>query len=55
MVMEEVLTQNVSQKVAVSVVQNLRHLKLAFQSKYVGNIIQNIQLAASYLGIMMLV
>lgn len=52
---EQSLSQNVHQKVAASVVQNLHHLTLTFQSKFVGNIIQNIQLAASYLGIMMLV
>lgn len=48
-------SQTVSQKVAASVVENLHHLRLAFQSKFVGNIIQNIQLAASYLSIMTLV
>lgn len=48
-------SQNVSQKVAATVVQNLNHLSLTFRSKYVGNIIQNIQLAASYLSIMTLV
>lgn len=55
MMVEQPLALNVSQKVAASVVQNLRHLTLSFQSKFVHNIIQNIQLAASYLGIMLLV
>ena len=54
-VVEQSPSQTVSQKVAASVVQNLNHLTLVFQSKFVGNIIQNIQLAASYLSIMTLV
>lgn len=47
--------QSVSQKVAAFVVQNLTHLSTTFKSKSVGNIIQNIQLAAGYLNIMTLV
>lgn len=44
-----------SQKVAASVVENLGRLKDAFRSKYMANIISNIELAASYLGIMTMV
>lgn len=47
--------QGVPQQVAASVVQNLGNLKKAFQSKHMGNIINNIELAASYLSIMTLV
>lgn len=55
MVVEQSLSQTVSQKVAASVVENLSHLAFISESRFVGNIIQNIQLAASYLSIMTLV
>ena len=48
-------SQNVPHQVAASVVKNLGHLTESFQSKSIGNIINNIQLAASYLAIMTLV
>lgn len=52
---EEGSLQNVAQKVAASVIQNLGLLKATFRSKYMANIISNIELAASYLAIMTLV
>lgn len=55
MAVEHTESQTVSQKVATSVVQNLSHLAFVSESRFVGNIIQNIELAASYLSIMTLV
>lgn len=54
-VVEQSPSKTVSERVAASVVRNLTDLTRTFKSKYVGNIIQNIQLAASYLSIMTLV
>lgn len=54
MVVEEPLTQ-VSQQLAASVVRNLRRLTSTMQSKFVGNIMQNIQLAAAYVGVITVV
>lgn len=55
MVVEHSLSQNVSQIVAASVVKNLNYLTSTFKSKFVGNIIQNIQLAAAYLSVLTVV
>lgn len=55
MAFEEPLSQTVFEKVATSVVRNLSHLAFFSESRFVGNILQNIQLAASYLSIMTLV
>lgn len=52
---EQSLTQKVSQQIAVSVVRNLTNLSSTLKSKFVGNIIQNIQLAAAYLSVMLVV
>lgn len=54
MLVEQSLT-HVSQQIAASVVQNLTYLKTSLQSKFVGNIIQNIQLAAAYLSLITVV
>ncbi|KAE9384537.1 hypothetical protein BT96DRAFT_950498, partial [Gymnopus androsaceus JB14] len=45
---------HVPQTVAASVAKNLRNLSDTFRSKYHGNILNNIQLAASYLSIMVI-
>ncbi|KAE9389205.1 hypothetical protein BT96DRAFT_947038 [Gymnopus androsaceus JB14] len=47
-------SHSVPQTVAASVAKNLRNLSDTFRSKYHGNILNNIQLAASYLSIMSL-
>lgn len=54
MVAEKSMTQ-VPQQIAASVVQNLTYLTSTLQSKFVGNIIQNIQLAAAYLSLITIV
>lgn len=55
MVVDQYSSQNVSQKIGTTVVKNLNNLTSRFCLKFVGNIIQNIKLAASYLSIMTLV
>lgn len=55
MIVEQSMSQDVSQKVAALVVQNLTFLKSTFRSKFVGNIIQNIHLAAAYLNVLTVV
>lgn len=52
---DEPSTENVAQKVARSVIRLLGHLKVTFRSRYMQNIISNIELAAAYLAIMTLV
>lgn len=54
-VVAETSLKNVAQKVAASVLRNLGQLTETFKSKQMGNIINNIELAASYLSVMTLV
>lgn len=54
-IQENSMSSSVPQKVTASVIQNLTHLTSTFKSKSVGNIIQNIQLAASCLSVMTVV
>lgn len=55
MIIDQSSTQKLSQQIAASVVQNLTHLTSSFKSKFVGNIIQNIELAVAYLSVMLVV
>lgn len=55
MAIDQSSTQNVSQQIAASVVRNLTRLSSSFKSKFVVNIIQNIELAAVYLSLMLVV
>lgn len=56
-VVDQSLTQvsQVSQQMAASVVQNLTYLTSTLQFKFIGNIIQNIQLTAECLSLITVV